>query len=267
MPALAKKGLMNQDFEQLFGPAIGQGSQATVYARGDFAVKLYREGYPKRNVFCEAYIMANLEQVDFPSPRVYEVLQAEGRYGLRMDRVKGTLMSEYLDVTDPEKFKTAMDSLVDLQCRLQKADHVAMWAVDLKVRLRNDLENNKMLPSDLRKALTGRLEELPEGKALCHCDFHAGNVFFDGEAYTIIDLLQICVGDPAADAVCSYVSYCFTDLDLGEYYLNRYCEVSGISRERVLQWLPVYAGTLLGEVPERFTPLIERFIAAEGITK
>jgi hypothetical protein len=58
----------------MFGEIVGKGSQATVYAKGEHAVKLYREGYPKRNVFIEAYIMANLELVDFPGPRIYEIL-------------------------------------------------------------------------------------------------------------------------------------------------------------------------------------------------
>ena len=104
------------------------------------------------------------------------------------------------------------------------------------------------------------IEKLPDRKALCHCDFHASNVFFDGEKYTIIDLLQISRGDPAADAACSYVAYSFTHHDIAEYYLNRYCKKSGIAGERVRLWLPVYAGTLLGQVPEHFTPIIEQLL-------
>ena len=110
---------MVADFEQMFGPVIGHGSQATVYAMGDYAVKLYREGYPKGNVFSEAYVMANLERENFPSPRVYEVLLVDGRYGIRMDRVKGKMMGEGL-ADNPAKTKETLNVLVDLQCRLQK---------------------------------------------------------------------------------------------------------------------------------------------------
>ena len=233
-------------------------------SKGEYAVKLYRDGYPKANVFSEAYIMANLERENFPSPKVYEVLLVDGRYGLRMDRLKGKVMME--DLADPAKTKETLDVLVDLQCRLQKRG-VGEWAPDIKLRLRNDLERNDRLPADLRKKLRRILEELPNGGALCHCDFHAGNVFFDGADYTIIDLLQICRGDPAADAACSYVSYSFGGHpEVAEYYLNRYCETSVISKENVLQWLPVYAGTLLGQLPAQFTPVVERFIAGdEGV--
>ena len=136
-----------------------------------------------------------------------------------------------------------------------------MWAPNLKQRFRDDLMRNGRLFMDIREKLLTLLDKLPEGKALCHCDFHAENIFFDSGKYIIIDLLQISRGDPAADAACSYVAYSFSNKELAEYYLNRYCEVSGIPKRHVLQWLTVYAGTLLGQVPESFTPIIERFLA------
>jgi hypothetical protein len=34
----------------MFGEIVGTGAQATVYAKEEYAVKLYRDGYPKRNV-------------------------------------------------------------------------------------------------------------------------------------------------------------------------------------------------------------------------
>ena len=251
---------MSRNFEEMFGEIVGYGAQATVYAKGEYAVKLYRDGYPKRNVFSEAYVMANLESMNLPFPKVYEVLSVDGRYGLRMDRVKGKMLGE--DYGDPVKIYHALDAVIDLQCRLQKCT-LGSWAPDLRGRLHDDLERNDRLSSDLKKNLLELLGKLPDGVALCHCDFHGGNVFFDGANYTIIDLLQICRGDPAADGACSYVSHYLLHPDIGELYFNKYCGKSGISREDVLRWLPVYAGTLLGQVPEQFTPTIERFIAGD----
>jgi len=111
---------MSSDFEAMFGEIVGRGAQSTVYAKGEYAVKLYREGYRKWVVFSEACIMANLELVNFPSPRIYEVLLVDGRYGLRMDRVKGKLMSEEFESRDPARIKGALDALVTLQVPLAK---------------------------------------------------------------------------------------------------------------------------------------------------
>ena len=250
---------MGADFEEMFGPLVGRGSQAAVYARGDYAVKLYREGYPKGNVFSEAYIMANLERMNFPGPKIYEVLLVDGRYGLRMDRVKGRAMSEAF--TDAEGCKKALNKLVDIQCGLQKYGE-GMWAPDLKQRFYDDLMRNERLSAERREKLLKILNGLPDGRALCHCDFHADNIFLDGDNYAIIDLLQVSRGDPAADAACSYTAFSFANEELAEYYLNRYCEASGIPRQQVLQWLAVYGGTLLGQVSEELTPIVERFIAS-----
>src|SRR5215469_11579141 len=230
---------MSCDFEAMFGEIVGKGAQATVYAKGEYAVKLYREGYPKRNVFSEAYMMANLELVSFPGPKIYEVLLVNGRYGLRMDRVKGDMMLEAL--RDPARCKNTLDMLVDLQCRLQKYDNVG-WLPNLKQRFHDDLVRNDRLAVDLKRQLLRILGELPDGQALCHCDFHAGNVFFDGTEYTVIDLLQVCRGNPAADAACSYTAYTFIHRELAGYFLSRYCEKTGISAKGIGQWLTVYSG-------------------------
>jgi thiamine kinase-like enzyme len=205
-------------------------------------------------------MMANLELVSFPAPKIYEILLVNGRYGLRMDRVKGEMMLEAL--RDPARCKNTLDTLVDLQSRLQKYDKLG-WLPDLKQRFHDDLVLNDRLAADLKKNLLRILGGLPDGQALCHCDFHAGNVFFDGTKYTVIDLLQVCRGNPAADAACSYTAYSFIHRELADHYLNRYCDKTGISRKSVRQWLPVYAGTLLGQAPEHFTPIVERFVAGD----
>jgi len=252
---------MSSDFEKMFGELVGTGAQATVYAKGDYAVKLYREGYPKRNVFGESYIMANLEPMNFPGPKIYEVLLVNGRYGLRMDRVKGQIMSEALQ--DPARCKDTLDALVDLQCQLQKKYEKVDWLPDLKQRFHESLARNNRLPADRKKELLDILGGLPEGRMFCHCDFHTGNIFFDGTRYTVIDLLQSCRGDPAADAACSYSAYRLLNKEVAEYYLDRFCAKSGIPATSVRRWLRVYAGTLLGQIPENFTPMVERFIEGD----
>ena len=251
---------MGDQFEKMFGPIVGKGLQATVYAGGEYAVKLYRAGYPKTYVFEEACIMARLEEMRFPGPKVYEVLLAEGQYGLRMERVRGKPVAEGL--RDPARQQETMETLVDLQLGLQKQD--APWAPNLKQRMRQTLAPNDKVPADIRKKLLEQLEKLPDGQSLCHCDFHGDNVFYDGEKHTIIDLLQVSAGDPAADAVCSYVSYSIAGPEIAKVYLDTYCEKSGVSRERIRQWLPVYAGAILGQVPDEYAPLLEGFIAGGG---
>jgi len=64
----------------------------------------------------------------------------------------------------------------------------------------------------------------------------------------------------AQGAACSYAAYSFIDRELAEHYLTRYRDKTGVSGKTVRQWLTVYAGTLLGQVPEQFTPIVEGFL-------
>jgi aminoglycoside phosphotransferase (APT) family kinase protein len=244
------------DFEAMFGDIIGEGAQATVYAKDDVAVKLYRKGYFKSSVFFESHIMAMLEEINFPSPKVFEVLLVNGRYGLCMERVKGRMVSEY--IRDPETREWMMNNIVELQCRIQQYE--VEWAMCIKSRYRHMLKRSNDIPPKLREELLEDISSLPDGNSLLHCDFHPYNIFYNDGNYMIIDLAQISRGDPAADAACSYMAYSFFDAVLADNYLDRYCAKSGIPGQDVLRWLRVYAGTLLGQVPEKFQSVVERFL-------
>ncbi|MCL1800644.1 MAG: aminoglycoside phosphotransferase family protein [Promicromonosporaceae bacterium] len=256
---------MTDKLEQQLGPVLGYGAQATVYGKDGYAVKLYRKGYPKLNVFSEAIMMANLEAVGFPSPKVYEVLLIDGQYGLRMDQIKGEPMmrAEGIPDMEPEVFQPLINELVDLQVKWQRNHEIAQWAVPTRARLQSDLHRSQALSDALRAKLLGMLEELPDGEALNHGDFHGGNVFFDGKDYTVIDLLQISKGDPAADALMSYASYYLSSPEIADYYLNRYSEVSGIPKADIMRWRPVFAGTMLDAVPEKFQPAVRELLGEE----
>lgn len=52
---------------------------------------------------------------------------------------------------------------------------------------------------------TSLLDELPEGNALCHGDFHPGNILKSGEKYYIIDWSGSYNGDILSDAAHTYI--------------------------------------------------------------
>jgi hypothetical protein len=123
-----------------------------------------------------------------------------------MDRVKGKVMEEELESRDPARCKDTLDVLVDLQCRLQKYDNKFP---DLKQRFHGELVNNDRLSTDLKKNLLGILGGLPDGQALCHCDFHAGNVFLTARStrLSIAPDLQERSGGGCRLLVCSVQFY------------------------------------------------------------
>jgi len=236
-------------FAEQFGELVGRGAQAAVYARGDIAVKVYRPGYQKEYVFYEAAIMAFVETTGLPVPKAYEVLCVHGQMALKMSRVHGRSLNQLM-LAALGKVPEILDVLVDLQRKTQ-AQRILLQA-RLKHKLRALIAGNPELNAARKEKLLHICDQLPEGEALCHGDFHGDNILCQDGAYTIIDWIDASIGSPLGDACRTYLDYSFGDLTLAELYLSKYCAASGAKREDVLRWLPVQAGSMLGAMPPKF---------------
>jgi thiamine kinase-like enzyme len=99
-----------------------------------------------------------------------------------------------------------------------------------------------------------------DGDALCHGDFHGGNVIFNEGVYWVIDWIDAAKGDPLLDVCHSYVVCAIGSYELAESYLARYCAASGAIREDVIQWLPIQAGILYGTIPDKYNATLLRLM-------
>lgn len=248
-------------FIERFGDVVGRGAQAAVYARGDVAVKVYNAGYPKEYVFYEAAVMSFVEPAGVPMPKAYEVLRLDGRMCLRMSRVTGRPVSE-IAIEEPSRGPALLDDLVRLQMEIHRKG--IPLPLRLKPKLRDLIACNEHLDEGRKAALFALAGELPEGDALCHGDFHSGNVILEGATYWVIDWIDATRGDPLVDACHSYVAYAVTSREAAEAYLERYCTASGAGRKEVLRWLPVQAGILYGRIPDRFDPVLIAMMDGDG---
>ena len=69
----------------------------------------------------------------------------------------------------------------------------------LREALKRRIETTGPLPQHLAEFALGALGGLPEGDALCHGDFHPGNILLAGDEPVLIDWTNARRGDPAAD--------------------------------------------------------------------
>ena len=237
-------GKKDEEFRKRYGDLVGSGMSAVVYARDGIVAKVYRSGQPRRQVFQEAFTLVAVEEQGIPVPKVYGVETFKGRTVLLMDQVKGeTLMDEML--RSPEKTSEVLDKVVGIQVAMHKVSSTQFRPI--KLVLAGNISAAPGLDDAGRKRLIGMLGGLPEGLTVLHGDFHGGNILFDGTGYKIIDWAEVAVGDPAADVARSYMDYVMMSRkDLGEMHLAKYIAATGISREQVLAWLPVMAGSLYG---------------------
>ena len=226
------------------GRLLAAGNVAEVFEWGSRAVKLYRSTAAKRVAFREAAIHAAVEALGLPVPAVWSVQQVGDRWGVVFDRVPPTSFAERMRA-DAAGGARYLETLTRLHTRIHA--HVAPRFGSLKVRLSTNIAQTKLLDEPRKRALLGRLADLPEGDRLCHGDFHAMNVLGDAMRPIIIDWPDAGRGDPAADVCRSYLLMKLHAEDLAEPYLDGYCRISDMPRQTVLGWLACVATARLAE--------------------
>ena len=149
-----------------------------------------------------------------------------------------------------------LETLAALQARIH-AQPASQFS-SLKLRLAANIARTNVLDEPQKRVLLTRLADMPEGDRLCHGDFHPINVLGEVSWPFVIDWPDACRGDPAADLCRSYLLLRLHAADIAEPYLDAYCRISNVTREKVLDWLPCVAAARLAEdIPDECDRLRE----------
>ena len=186
----------NRDEER--GPLIAEGRTAQVYAWGqDRVVKVLRPGFPDRLGEAEADAAQLADAAGIGAPPFHGLVRVDGRVGLVYERRDGVSMNERL-AAGPWAFGSHAQMLGGLHAAMHAtaAESLPRFrdAIDAAIR---GAEPSAGVPTC--DAALARLDALPDGTALCHGDFHPGNVVLGAGPPTIIDWLTATSGPPAAD--------------------------------------------------------------------
>ena len=240
----------------VLGKCLGIGQQAEVFAYGDRALKLLfdRPG-AKGSAFREAATLAAVEAIGLPAPRVWGVVEIDGRWGIVMDRAAGMTFADRMRAS-PLSVVELLPVMVGLHRRIHAS--LAPRMSSLKSIVARNIERAPALDDALRQSLLDGLARLPDGGQLCHGDFHPMNVVGEAGAEIVLDWVDAAAGDPAADVCRSYVLIRTVDPSMAEAYLTAYAAVSGLSRSGIMSWLPFLAAARLAEnVPAEQDSLLE----------
>lgn len=177
---------------------IGKGATAEVYAYGENKVcKLYNTGFPKSAVEKEYKNAILLQKGLLPIPKVYDMVEIEGRDGIIYNRINGR------DGLDLLMIDGEMNSVIRKLAELHKkilAIHTTE-CINYKTFLCQLIREDAL---DY-KELVDRINQLPDGDYLCHGDFHPGNLLFEQDGkITIIDFMNVCYGPREYDIARTY---------------------------------------------------------------
>lgn len=246
------------------GNLIAKGRTADIHAWKDkqTVIKLYHDWFQLEWIQNEAARASEVQKLDFPIPKVGELIQVNGRNGLIFKRIYGQNMLAMLR-QKPELVSKFASRLAELHIHL----HTLNAQPDIPLqrqKLEHKIREATPLSDALKTALINRLIEMPDGQSVCHGDFHPGNVMVamqEDASYVVVDWNDCSFGNPLADVARSTILFlggitgnetpnlAFEQLvrTCHQQYLARYFELSSHDKDEYEQWLPIVAGARLNE--------------------
>lgn len=216
----------------------------------------------------EATAARRAREAGVPVPRVHGCLVHDGRPGVVYDRIAGSSMLARLGARPWTVLRLA---------RRFAALHAAIHATEagepdaFRDRLAKDVREAPGISPEIRERASRDLAALPRGEALCHGDFHPGNVLVAGDGPVVIDWLDAVGGHPAADVARTSVLLRFAGRQRASRwtgvlrrifrwrYFQCYCDRTAVTHTQVRRWeLPVAVARLTEDVPEE--PRLRSFI-------
>ena len=195
---------------------IGEGNTADIFLIDDKKVlKLFKSGYSQDAVLKEYRNHCLVGELTDSVPRVYDFMEADGRYGYSMENVKGVSLASFM--LRQQSFAQAMERFV----RIHK-DWLSMRCG--RAVLYKDWMKNVLRGKAADKALFDRIEGLPDGDILCHGDFHPYNILITEEdRHVVIDFANICRGPREYDIARTYflLKSAKADMPVAEIYLEK----------------------------------------------
>ena len=239
------------------GEIVGVGNTATVYEwEIGKVVKLFREGYSCQDAVREYENARAVYDMDFPKPKAYEFITYEGKHGIVYDKVMG-------------------ESLLDWTLRTGNLEKCSiLMAKAHKAILKHDITNvpdyKDFLIYQIKKASITKEErqntlyladQLENGTALCHGDFHPGNVMLFQDRISVIDFMNVCRGSRLYDIARTVYLIEYTPVPSGadnpekirnlKKTLSRlYLEQMNLNKDSIKDYLTAISVARKGECPE-----------------
>jgi tRNA A-37 threonylcarbamoyl transferase component Bud32 len=177
---------------------IGQGREAEVFECPDGRVlKLLRASGPRTGLAFEIAALEAARTAGVSVPQVYEEVVIDGRTGLMMERLNGI---DLLTIIGRQPWLVFRSGRLtgEVHARINAGRAPASLPAVKDVMNRGLARLASSQPT-LAEWVGGILARLPDGDALCHGDFHPGQLMLSGDRYAAFDWSGAKRGDPLFD--------------------------------------------------------------------
>lgn len=240
-----------------YGKIIGIGNTATVYDLEDGKVlKLFNKDYPSEAIETEFKNAKAINNMNFLKPKAYEMINCEEGKGIIYDKIEGeSLLDWVLKTGDSRRCALYMAKLHKLILH-NKINNVPNYKGFLEENIVKGLTDN----SAKQKEILLILDKLENGDALCHGDYHPGNIFISKGQAVVIDFMNVCHGHVLYDVARTVYLIEYTPtplkienreqiLELKKTLADQYLEQMDVTREMIKDYLLVIGAARFGECP------------------
>lgn len=131
------------------------------------------------------------------TPKVFEIIEVHGRPAQVMERVDGHDMFTHI-ASNPLRIVSAARTLAEVHADLHKVE-APLGLEEIHGYLSQRIAGSDLVPADVSDAALTALADLPEGMAVCHGDYHPGNLLLTEAGSVLIDWTGATRGDATAD--------------------------------------------------------------------
>lgn len=198
------------------GKLIGKGATAEVFDyENDKVIKLYNLGESKNSLMWEYNRLKEAHKNNVPCPKVFDIVEVEGRHGYVMEKYHGLTMKEKL-LSDIQKVIIGemsielftihfFDDIKGVARALYEIHKIRMPEWDkLYDRLLWEVKSTELLLMKEKKLIIDLIENLPEDSVVCHGDINPNNIMICESEYKFIDWVNAGIGNPLYD-IAEYV--------------------------------------------------------------
>ncbi len=188
---------------------IGRGGNGAVYRLDQETIlKLYNEGTSLEKIALEKKYATAAFTAGLPCAIAYDTVQSGSRYGIVFELLNAVTVGRAVSRNPaliPEMGRSMGALLRQLHTTVMPSG-VLPKMTDKMTAWIDYLEENYLGHADAG-LMRSVLAEIPERSTLVHADFHEGNVMLQGNELILIDLDDICTGNPLFDLAAHYAGH------------------------------------------------------------
>lgn len=259
---------------------ICQGNTAEVFLYNETAIlKLFRENFPLEIIKSEFDLAKRISEDLKFVPKTFALVEYKNRWGILYEKINGKDMIADM-FHKPYKLGAYSKALASVHAKIHSSNVELNW--DIKNKLLNNIDATTDLSKQEKEKIAAYIKTLPNGEALCHFDFHPGNVMVNGDEFYVIDWMTAVSGSAASDVARTYLLLRYGELvyanffvkfiahcvekHIGKVYLREYKKLTGITDAEIKKWLmPIAAARLIEWIPNSEKNKLLKFIRKQLI--